>query len=162
MTRNVNRIPEGYHELTPHLVVRDGAQAIEFYKKAFAAQELSRMDRPGGKLMHAELKVGDSIFMLADECEPHPGHEQNCSRSPATLKGTAVSLYLYVKNPDEVFGRALEAGATEVMPVADMFWGDRVGQIRDPFGHSWSIATHTKDLTAQQIDEGARQFFAQR
>ncbi|MFA5117398.1 MAG: VOC family protein [Candidatus Omnitrophota bacterium] len=160
MAQDLKPIPEGYHTLTPHLVVSGGAQAIRFYKSAFAAQELSRMDKPGGKLMHAELKIGDSIFMLADDCDPHPGHEQNCSVSPSILKGNTASFYLYVENADEVFSRALKAGATQIMPVQEMFWGDRVGQLRDPFGHTWSVATHTRDLTAQQIDEEAKNFFS--
>jgi uncharacterized glyoxalase superfamily protein PhnB len=142
------------------LLVSGGAQAIRFYKSAFSAQELSRMDRPNGKLMHAELKIGDSILMLADDCDPHPGHEQNCSVSPSILKGSTASFYLYVENAEEVFNRALKAGAKQIMPVQEMFWGDRVGQLRDPFGHTWSIATHTRGLTAQQIDEEAKQFFA--
>lgn len=160
MEKRVAPIPEGYHSLTPHLVVVSAAKAIEFYGKAFGAQELYRMeDKPGGKVTHAELKLGDSIFMLADECDPHPGHDKTCSRAPANLKGTTMSLFLYVPNADEVFTQAKEAGAEVIMPVEDMFWGDRVGQIRDPFGHLWSIATHTRDLTQQQIEEGAKKFY---
>lgn len=159
MNYNIKEKPDGYHAMTPHLVVKDGMRAIEFYKNVFAAEELNRMEMPDGKLVHAELKIGDSIFMLADECDPHPEHDKRCSHAPSSLKGTTVSLYLYVKNSDEVFNKAIKAGAIQVMPVEDMFWGDRVGLMKDPFGHSWSIATHTRDFSTQKIAREAKHFF---
>lgn len=159
MAKKAKPIPKDYHTITPHLSVQNGSQAIEFYKKAFGAEEVYRLDRPDGKLMHAELKIGDSIFMLGDECDsPHPGHE-NCCRSPQALKGTTVNLFMYVKNVDAVVKQALEAGAKEVMPVTDMFWGDRTGQILDPAGHMWMIATHIEDVEPKEMERRARDFF---
>ncbi len=152
---NVKAIPEGYHTLTPYLAVRDAARAIEFYKKAFNAVETFRMNAPGGKVGHAELKIGDSIVMLSDE------NPQGGCASPAALKGTTVTLFLYVENVDVTFSQAVKAGATVSMPVTDMFWGDRHGQVVDPFGHRWSVATHKEDLSPEQVAERARTAFAQ-
>lgn len=156
MQKNVKAIPDGYHTITPYLVVSDGARAIEFYKKAFGAQQIFRMDAPGGKVMHAEIKIGDSIFMLTEESP-----ETGCL-APTSLKGNPLSLYLYVEDVDGAFNQAVKAGAKVLMPVQDMFWGDRYGQVSDPSGHRWSLATHKQDLTPEQVEEGAKKFFAQR
>jgi uncharacterized glyoxalase superfamily protein PhnB len=137
-------IPDGMHSLTPHLCCDGAAQAIEFYKKAFNAQELARIPGPQGKLMHAMLKIGNSHFMLNDEFPEFGGF------SPKALKGTPVTIHLYVENVDAAFAQAVAAGGKVVMPVADMFWGDRYGQLEDPFGHRWSLATHIKDTTPEE------------
>ena len=153
----VKPIPEGFARLSPHIVVRDAKSAIEFYKKAFGAEEVFRMPAPDGNLiMHAELKIGDSRLMLCDEM---PMGNCGC-RSPQSLGGTSVTLHLYAEDADAVVDRAAKAGATVIMPVMDAFWGDRYGRIADPFGHEWSIATHTKDLTEQEIKEAADKCFA--
>ena len=145
MTNPVKPVPEGFHTLTAHLIVQDAARAIEFYKRAFGAEELGRMPGPGGKLMHAEIKIGDSIFFLVDEF-PEFG-----SRSPQALGGSPVTLHLYVEDVDALFNRAVAAGATPQMPVQDQFWGDRFGKLVDPFGQEWSIATHKEELTPEEI-----------
>ena len=147
-------IPDGYHTITPHLICRDAASTIEFYKKAFGAEEVMRMPGPGGTIMHAELKIGDSCFMIAGE-----NPEWNC-KSPMALGGTPVSIHLYVADVDKSFERAVKAGAKVKMPVSDMFWGDRYGQIEDPSGHTWSLATHVKDMTPQEIDAAMKAAFA--
>jgi uncharacterized glyoxalase superfamily protein PhnB len=147
-------IPDGFHTVTPHLIVQDAAKAIEFYKKAFGAEENDRFMGPDGKsVMHAQVKIGNSILMLGNEFPP------SCL-SPKSRGGTSVSLYLYVENADSVFDRAVSAGCTVKMPMADQFWGDRSGQVEDPFGHQWSIASHKQDLTHEQIAEKAKDFFA--
>jgi uncharacterized glyoxalase superfamily protein PhnB len=157
MTKAVKPIPEGYHTLTAHLVIKGAEKAIDFYKQAFGAEELFRMKSPDGRIAHAELKIGDSIFFLSDEF-PEMGRG---ALSPQSLGGTCFGLNLYVPDVDASYERALKAGASVVMPVADMFWGDRYGQVTDPFGHRWSVATHKEDLTPQEIDERAREFYAQ-
>jgi PhnB protein len=147
-------IPDGFHTITPHLIVSDGAKAIEFYKKAFDAQEIDRFMSPDGKaLMHAQLKIGNSMLMLGSEFPP------TCL-SPKNRGGTTVSLFLYVENADAAFNKAVSAGCTSKMPMMDQFWGDRCGQVEDPFGHQWSIATHKQDLTKEQIAANAKEFFA--
>lgn len=151
---SVKAIPEGYHTLTPHMTVRDAAGAIEFYKRAFGATEKGVMKGPGGKVMHAELRIGDSILMLADEF-PEFG-----SLSPLSGGVSSTSLHIYVDDADRVFDRAVKAGATVEMPVADMFWGDRYGKLRDPYGHKWSIGTHKADLTKEEIEEAQAEFMA--
>jgi uncharacterized glyoxalase superfamily protein PhnB len=143
--RRVQPIPAGYHTVTPYIVCRDASSAIEFYKRAFGAREKVRMPGPGGKVMHAEIKVGDSMVMLCDEM-PEMG-----TVSPAVLGGSPASILLYVKNVDAAVDKATSAGATVTMPVQDMFWGDRYGKVKDPFGHEWQIATHKEDLTAKQM-----------
>jgi uncharacterized glyoxalase superfamily protein PhnB len=143
----VKPIPEGMHTITPHLVCDGAADAIEFYKKAFNAVEASRMPGPGGKIMHAEMTIGDSHIMLVDEFPDMGGF------GPKHFKGTPVTLHLYVEDVDATFAQAVKAGGTAKMPPADMFWGDRYGQIVDPFGHSWSIATHKRDMTPEQMQE---------
>lgn len=154
MPAKVNPIPEGFHTITPHLVVRDGNAAIQFYKRAFGAEELARMPGPDGQsVMHAELRIGNSILFLCSEF-PEMG-----ARSPQALNGTPVTLHLYVENVDRAFARAVEAGATALMPPQDQFWGDRYGKLADPFGHHWSIATHVEDVTPEQCAERAAKMF---
>ncbi|HSY90560.1 MAG TPA: VOC family protein [Candidatus Binatus sp.] len=144
----VKPIPDGYHTLTPFLTVRDAARAIEFYKAAFGAQERGVMKGPDGKIMHAELKIGDSIIMLSDEW-PEYG-----ALSPLSTGGAGVGLHIYLDGVDAAFDRAVKAGAEVEMPVMDQFWGDRYGKLKDPFGHKWSIATHTKDLSMDEMKHG--------
>lgn len=155
MPEKVRAIPESYHSLTPVLSVKGAAEAIAYYKRAFDARELMRHKGPDGRIIHAELKIGDSVFMLGEECPDGGGP------SPATLKGTSVGLYLYVPDADAVFAQALRAGGKTKMALADMFWGDRCGQLSDPFGHVWSVATHKEDVTPEQLKERAKEFFAQ-
>lgn len=144
-TSSVKPIPEGMHSVTPQLVCAGAADAIDFYKRAFGATELMRMPTPDGKIGHAQLRIGDSVIMLTDE-------SPQCSAiGPKTLKGTPVSLYLYVENADAAFERAVAAGATTVMPLADMFWGDRWGYVEDPFGHVWHIASHVRDVGPEEL-----------
>jgi uncharacterized glyoxalase superfamily protein PhnB len=141
----VKPVPDGYHTLTPYLVIRDAAKAIEFYKKAFGAKETFRMPGPGGKIMHAELQIGDSMLMLAEEM-PEYG-----AKSPQALGGSPVNVFLYVEDADKVFNQAVAAGATVTMPLADQFWGDRYGKLADPFGHQWSVATHKEDVAPEEM-----------
>jgi len=149
-------IPEGFNSVTPHLVVKGAAEAIEFYKKAFGAEEMVRLPGPdGNSIMHASLKIGNSVVMLVDEFP-----DKGCL-SPDTTNGTPVAIHLYVEDVDTVFNRAIEAGAKETMPLENTFWGDRYGKLEDPFGHSWSLATHIEDLTPEQIMEGAAKVFGQ-
>ena len=151
MKTTIKAIPDGYHTLTPHLVVKGAAQAIEFYKKAFGAEEIRRMPGPDGKsLMHAELKIGDSRLFLVDEFP-----EMDC-RGPQSIGGSPVTIHMYVNDVDAALDKAVSAGAQVQMPLADMFWGDRYGVLTDPFGHSWSIATHKEDLTPEEIGERAK------
>jgi PhnB protein len=150
MTTKVKPIPEGYHTITPYLIVKDGPRAIEFYKKAFGAQELFRMAGPDGKIAHAELQIGNSRFMLGTE-SPQTG-----SQSPETLKGTPVGLFLYLEDVDAAFKRAVDAGAKATQPPQDMFWGDRYGKVADPFGHEWQLATHKEDVAPAEMDKRAQ------
>jgi PhnB protein len=143
----VKPIPDGMHSLTPYLICANAAQAIEFYAKAFSAAEQFRLPGPGGKVMHACLKIGDSMLMLTDEWPEHQAF------GPTTLKGTPVTIHLYVTDVDASFKQAVDAGATATMPVTDMFWGDRYGQLLDPFGHRWSLATHTRDMSPDEIQQ---------
>ena len=145
---SVPAIPKGYHTITPFMTVRDAARAIEFYKQAFGAKERGVMKGPEGKVMHAELVIGDSIIMLADEF-PEFG-----SLSPQSIGGSGTGLHIYIEDVDSAFDRAVKAGATVEMPVADMFWGDRYGKLRDPFGHKWSIGTHKADLSMEEMKKG--------
>jgi len=145
MNPAVKAIPEGMHSVTPHLVCAGAANAIEFYKKAFNAVEVARMPGPNGSLMHAAVRIGDSTVMLVDE---FPDWK---SFGPNKLGGSPVTIHLYVQDADATFNQAVAAGATVRMPPADMFWGDRYGQITDPFGHIWSIATHVKDMTPEEM-----------
>ena len=145
----VKPIPEGYHSLTPYLVIKGAAAAIDYYKKVFGATERMRMDAPGGTIGHAELEIGNSVVMLADEF-PEMGH-----RSPKTLGGTPVSIVLYTENVDAVFKRALDAGAKQVRPLENQFYGDRMGTLEDPFGHLWSVATHVEDVAPDEMQRRA-------
>jgi PhnB protein len=151
----VKAIPKGYHTITPNIVVSEGAKAIDFYKKAFGAEELVRMPGPGGGIMHAELRIGDSVVMLGEEM-PDMG-----AKSPKAYGGSPVGFYVYVENVDAAWERAVKAGAKPVMPLANMFWGDRTGRLEDPFGHNWSLAQHVEDLTPEEIKQGQEAFFAQ-
>lgn len=157
MTRktDVQPIPEGYHSLTPYLTVHDAAAALDFYREAFGAEETFRMDGPQGKVVHAEMKIGDSHVMLADELEAWG------NRSPRSLGGTATSLMIYVDDSDAVFRQAVDAGATEVMPVQDHFYGDRSGSVEDPFGHRWTVATHVEDVPPEDLERRAKEAMAQ-
>jgi PhnB protein len=148
-------IPEGFHTVTPSLVVRGAAQAIEFYKKAFGAQELVRMPGPDGKIMHAEIKIGDSIIFVNDEM---PG--SHAVKSPQTVGACTGTINLYVTNVDDTFKQAIAAGGKESMPVADQFWGDRYGSFVDPFGHSWGVGTHKEDLSPQEMQQRMEAFMA--
>ena len=141
----VSPVPDGMHTVTPHLVCAGAAEAIEFYKKAFDAVELMRLPGLEGRLMHACVRIGDSHVMLVDEM-PEWG-----SFGPKSLKGSPVTIHLFVENVDVVVASAVNAGAKVTMPVADMFWGDRYGKVEDPFGHYWSVATHMRDLSPQDI-----------
>jgi len=149
----VDAIPKDMHTITPNLTFRDAAKAIEFYKKAFGADEVMRMPSPDGKyIWHAELRIGDSIFYLNDEM---PGSK---THAPTGDQPATASLALHVEDCDSIFQRAKDAGAEPVMPVQEMFWGDRMGVMMDPFGHCWMIMTHTRDLTAEEIRRGGEEF----
>jgi PhnB protein len=143
-------IPEGYHTVTPYLAVDDATEAIEYYTKAFGAKERVRMETPDGKVGHAELEIGDSLVMLSD---PFP---QASTKPPNELGGTSVSVFMYVEDVDAVVKQAVDAGATVTMEVADQFWGDRFGSVKDPFGHLWSIATHVEDVPPEEMAERAK------
>ena len=151
----VKPIPEGYNTLSPSLAVDNAAEAIEFYKRAFGAQERGRMEGPGGTIAHAELQIGDSVVMLAD---PMP---QASTKPPKEVGGTTVNLFMYVEDVDAVVRKAVDAGATLTMPVDDMFWGDRFGSVTDPYGHSWSVATHVEDIPPEEMAERGRAALAQ-
>ena len=155
MNAKAKPIPDGMHTLTPHLVCAGAAEAIEYYKKAFGAVEIMRLPGPDGRLIHASVKIGDSILMLVDEM-PEWG-----SVGPKALKASPVTIHLAVENADEVIDRAVAAGAAIKMPVADMFWGDRYGIVVDPFGHSWSVATHIRDMTKEEIMAAGREAMKQ-
>ncbi|MBZ5617906.1 MAG: VOC family protein [Acidobacteriia bacterium] len=145
MPTQVKPIPQGYRSVTPYLTLTDAARALDFYKRAFGAQEVMRMDGPDGKVGHAEIKIGDSMIMLGDEM-PGTG-----AQSPQSLGGTTAGILLYVENADAVFNQAVSAGAQVETPLADMFWGDRYGKLKDPFGHSWSVATHKEDVAPAEM-----------
>ena len=140
-------IPQGFHSLTPYLIAKDAAGAIDFYKKAFGAVELSRMADPSGTVRHAEIKIGDSLIMITDENPDYPEW-----KGPLSRGGTPVHLYLYVEDVDAVFAQAIETGAKELMPLKDQFYGDRSGAITDPYGHIWYIATHVEDVSHEEIE----------
>jgi uncharacterized glyoxalase superfamily protein PhnB len=156
MAPQAQSIPSGYHTVSPHLAVRGAAEAMEFYKKAFNAEERGRFMMPDGKqLMHGEIKIGDSIVMLGEESP-----QRGCP-GPQSVGGTTVSLYIYVQDADRLFNQAMSAGAKSVMPVADMFWGDRAGTVKDPFGHQWTIATHKEDVPPEEMKKRGQAFFEQ-
>ena len=151
----VKPIPDGYHTLTPFLTVRDASRAIDFYQQAFGAQVRGGVAKdPDGKVMHAELKIGDSIIMLSDE------YPEFGSLSPQSGGSTSMGLHIYVDDVDHAFDRAVKAGAHVEMPVADQFWGDRYGRLKDPFGHKWSLATHKTDLAPEEMKRGMDEAFA--
>jgi PhnB protein len=156
MTNRVKPIPDGYHTVTPYLIVKNAAGSIEFYKQAFGATEEMRMAKPDGTVMHAEIKIGDSRLMLADECP-----DLN-ARSPMSLGGSAVSLLVYVEDVDSFFNRATSAGAKMVKPVKDQFYGDRCGSLSDPFGHVWHIATHIEDVAPEEMHQRAAAMFQEK
>jgi len=145
MTTAAKAIPEGYHSVTPYLILSGASDAIAYYKKALGAEEVLRMEDPGGKVHHAEIKIGDSRIMLADE------HPELQAPSPKTVGGSPVSIHLYVEDVDAAVSRAVAAGAKLIRPVADQFYGDRVGGVEDPFGYRWFIATHKEDLSIEEI-----------
>jgi PhnB protein len=145
MTPNVKPIPDGYHSVTPYLTVRGAAKAIDFYKRAFGAQPRGILPMPDGRIGHAEIVIGNSMLMLADEFPEHG------NKSPETLDGSPVGLAIYVDDVDEVFNRAVQAGATVKEPVSDKFWGDRAGSVTDPFGHKWTILTHKEEVSVEEM-----------
>ena len=151
----VKPIPEGYHSITPYLIVNGAANALDFYKQAFGAQELFRMADPSGKIGHAEIKIGDSPIMLADEF-PEMGF-----RGPQSLGGSSVTILLYVEDVDEVFNRAIAAGGTLLKPLKDEFYGDRSGTLTDPFGHIWTVATHKEDVAPEEMEERMKKTMTQ-
>jgi PhnB protein len=155
MANKAQAIPKGYHTVTPSLFVVGAAKAIEFYKKALGAEELMRFPGPDGAIMHAEIKIGDSIVMLADEMPEQGG------RGPQSIGGTPVSFFVYRENVDKEWKRAVDAGAKVLVPLADQFWGDRTGCLEDPFGHQWWLAQHLQDLTPEEIQKNAEAFFSQ-
>ena len=150
----VRSIPEGYHSLTPTLVCKDAAQAIDFYKQAFEAKELGRMTGPGGKIGHAELQIGDSRLMLSDE---FPG----MASAPGPTPVTSCSIVIYTDNVDAVFERAVKAGAKVEMPLQNQFWGDRYGKLRDPFGHQWGLAQHVEDVAPAEMERRSKAWMAE-
>jgi PhnB protein len=149
MKKTVDPIPAGYHTATPYLVLKNAAQAIEFYKQAFGAKELFRMPRPDGIIMHGEIQIGDSRFMVADQAAMGDSHP------PLSTNGSPLSIFLYVEDVDTVFNQAVAAGAKQTMPVQDMFWGDRYGRLTDPFGHNWHVATHKEDVSPAEMQQRA-------
>jgi PhnB protein len=154
MKTKTKHVPEGSHAVTPYLTVKNAADAIEFYKQAFAARERVRMPTPDGRVGHAELQIADSIIMLGEECPERGGV------SPETLEGSPVGLALYVENVDQAFDRAVRAGASVKEPVSDKFWGDRAGSITDPFGHKWMLLTHIEDVSPQEMKKRMEEAFS--
>jgi PhnB protein len=153
--KKIQPVPPGYHTVTAYLTVNDGARALDFYQRAFGARDIERMPGPGGKLMHAEFKIGDSIVMLSDE---FPG--MSSCKAPTSLGGTTVTMFLYVPDVDAAFKRALEAGCKVITPVMDMFWGDRFGKLEDPFGNQWSMATHKENVSPAEMAQRAQAFMS--
>lgn len=151
----VQPVPEGYHTLTAYLAVDDAAAAIDFYGRAFGAKERVRMAGPGDSVMHAELEIGDSLLMLSD---PFP---QASTKPPKELGGTSASIFMYVEDIDSMYKQAMDAGASSLMEPDDMFWGDRFGSVQDPFGHSWTIATHIEDVSPEEMEKRSEAFMAQ-
>ncbi len=143
---SVKHIPDGYHSVTPYLIVAGAARALDFYQKAFGAEEIIRVPQPDGRIRHAELRLGTSVIMLADE------NPEMHARGPKSIGGTPVSLMVYVEDVDKVFARAVEAGATVERPLANQFYGDRTGGVVDPFGHRWYLATHVEDVAPEEME----------
>jgi PhnB protein len=154
--KKVSALPKGYHNITPYLIVDNAAKAIQFYKTVFDAKEVMRMDHPGGKIGHAELKMGDAKIMLADEYPEMDVH------SPKKYGGTPVIIHLYVKNVDATFDKAISAGATLIRPVENMFYGDRSGTVLDPYGHMWNLSTHVEDVTPAKMKKRAAEVFSKK
>ena len=152
MASKVKPVPDGFHTATPYLIIRGASKEIDFYKKAIGAEERFRLPGPGGIIMHAEIQVGDSVIMLADE-----NHSMG-AKSPQTLNGSPASILLYVSDVDAAFKKAVNAGAREVSPPTDMFWGDRMGRIADPFGHEWSIASHVEDVPPEEMEQRGKKW----
>ena len=146
--------PAGYHSVTPAIIVRDAAKAIDFYQRAFGAEEVSRMSGPDGSVMHAEIRIGDSLVMLGEE------NEQWGTRSPLSTNGNPGSLHIYVPDVDSAFDRALRAGATVRYPLENAFWGDRYGKVSDPFGHEWGIATRVKEMSPEEMKQAGEEWMA--
>jgi PhnB protein len=157
MADKVKPVPEGFHTATPYLIVKDATAAIEFYKNAFGAVELERIAGPDGKIGHAEIRIGDSPFMMTDEHPDFPDYQ-----SPLARGGSSLHIYLYVEDADEVFNQAIAAGAKQLTPVQDQFYGDRNGGITDPFGHVWYVATRIENLSPEEIMERAKAWAAQK
>jgi PhnB protein len=155
MAKQAQAIPKGYHTVTPSIMVAGAAKAIDFYKKAFGAEELMRFPGPDGRIMHAEIKIGDSVVMMGDEMPEHG------AKSPKSFGGTPVSFFIYGDNVNAAWKRAIDAGAKEIMPLIDQFWGDRAGCLEDPFGHQWWLAQHIQDLTPEELRRNAEAFFSQ-
>lgn len=155
MSDSPSPIPEGYGTITPYLHLKGAAEALAFYREAFGAEELYRMEGPGGTIMHAEMQLGDSRFMLADEMEDWG------NTSPTTLGGSSFSLMVYVEDVDAAFQRALKAGAKELTPVTDHFYGDRSGQVQDPFGHRWNLSTHVEDVPPEEMERRVKEMMGE-
>lgn len=154
MSASINAVPDGCHSVTPYLIVKGAARAIEFYERAFGAVQRLRLPAPGGGIGHAELVIGNSVIMLADE---FPGMDARC---PHALGGTPVSLLIYVEDVDGTWSRALTAGARPLRPLENRFYGDRAGQVQDPFGHTWTLASRVENVTAEQLRERMEEMFA--
>ena len=159
LPKRVQRIPAGYHTVSAYMVQDDCARALAFYKEAFGAKERMRMPGPDGKIAHAEIKVGDSIVMMSDEMPPMPG-QPGTYKSPRAAGLSTSGLFLYLNDVDAAFDRAVKAGCTVRQPLTDMFWGDRYGQVIDPFGHTWGMATHTEDVSPTEMGRRQREMFA--
>jgi PhnB protein len=156
MAGKVRAVPEGFTTVTPHIVVKGAAQALEFYKKAFGAEEVAVMRGPDGQsIMHAEVRIGNGVVMMCDEFPQSP----HC-KAPTTLGATTFGLHLYVEDCDKAYDKAIKAGATSIMPPSDMFWGDRYGKLKDPFGHEWAVATHQRDVTPDECMKAMNAMFA--
>jgi uncharacterized glyoxalase superfamily protein PhnB len=155
MAKKAQAVPEGFHTVTPSIVVAGAARAIDFYKKAFGAEEKGRFAGPDGSIMHAEIRIGDSVIMLADEMPEQGG------RGPQSYGGTPVNFFVYGENVDAAWKRAVDAGAKTIMPLGDQFWGDRTGCLEDPFGHRWWLAQRIQDLTPDELRKNADNFFSQ-
>lgn len=154
VTKAPSPVPDGFHTITPHLTCRNAPKALEYYKEVFGAEIQTVSNGPDGRIIHSQFKIGDSIVMMSEEF-PEYG-----SLSPLSMKGSSVTLHVYIEDPDALFNRAVAAGATAVMPMMDAFWGDRYGQIVDPFGHKWSIAARRRIMTEQEMEDEARKAFA--
>jgi len=159
MAKAASPIPDGYHTVTPHIVLDDCAKAIEFYARAFGAERHLVFPGPNGKIVHAEIRIGDSMIMMSDEMPPMPG-QPGVYRAPKAAGLTTGALFLYVSDADAAYDRAIQAGCTVRTPLTDMFWGDRYGQVIDPFGHTWAIATHLEDVPPAEMARRQRESFS--